>query len=394
MKTNGFVLTVALMCAWASTGVGQAATSDTTAADAAWAEVREAASAGVGDLAGLSRREQIEAFDRREERIRMSNLAFFEKHPNDPRRWEAGLNLLRHQPRAIGGWTEEGQPVRDEARLAAWRQRQAAIAAEMEAHFEELPMAIRERYRARLLFDEIGGLFHKLENEQPVDWPGLRARVDAHLATYPDEPAIAGIVSRYMGMFERAHPADVTLAEWRALTRNPVVRGNEMIARRLEVVERESQGPMELKFTAVDGREVDLAKMRGKVVLIDVWATWCQPCIAELPTIKKAYADYHDQGFEVIGITLENARLRPEDTPEQVEAKHAAAKKRLLDFVAEWELPWPQHYDGRFWQNEIARGRFNISAVPATFLIDREGRLAAVNVRGPQLAQEVRRLLQ
>lgn len=362
-------------------------------ADEAWEAVRSATGAGVGDLSGKSSRERLEAFNDREERIRVTNLEFYEAYPDDPRRWDAALTLLRHNPRHIGGWTEAGQAIRDEAAAVAWREKQTAIRATMLESFSSLPRAVQERLEAQPMFDDIGRLFHKLENEEPVEWATLRNRLDLHLAKYPEVPAIAGVVSRYMGMFERAHPADVTLAEWRALTQNPVVRANDMIARRLEVVERESAEPMDLVFTAVDGREVDLAKLRGKVVLIDVWATWCQPCIAELPTIKKVYADYHEQGFEVIGITLENAGLRPSDTPEQVEAKHAAAKKKLNDFVAEWELPWPQHYDGRFWQNEIARGRFNISSVPATFLLDREGRLAAVNVRGPQLAQEVRRLL-
>lgn len=365
----------------------------TPAADAAWADVRAAAGAGVGDLSAKSPRERVEAFNAREERIRVANLEFYEAYPDDPRRWDAALTLLRHNPRHIGGWTAAGQPIRDDAAAAAWREQQAAIRATMLAQFASLPRPVQERLEAQPLFDDIGGLFHKLENEQPVDWATLRHRLDLHLAKYPEVPAISGVVSRYMGMFERAHPADVTLAEWRALTQNPVVRANDMVARRLEVVERESQGPMELAFTAVDGREVDLAQLRGKVVLIDVWATWCQPCIAELPTIKQVYADYHEQGFEVIGITLENAGIRPGDTPEQIAAKHAAATKKLNDFVAEWELPWPQHYDGRFWQNEIARGRFNISSVPATFLIDRDGMLAAVNVRGPQLATEVRRLL-
>lgn len=364
------------------------------AADAAWEAALAATAAGVGDLSGKSPRERLEVINQREERIREANLFFYKEYPHDPRRWHAALTLLRHNPRHIGGWTEAGQAIRDEEAAAAWREKQAAIRATMLETFASLPRAVQERLEAQPIFDDIGGLFHKLENEEQVAWASLRNRLDLHLAKYLEVPAIAGVVSRYMGMFERAHPADVTLAEWRALTQNPVVRDNDMIARRLEVVERESAGPMELAFTAVDGREVDLAQLRGKVVLIDVWATWCQPCIAELPTIKQVYADYHDQGFEVIGITLENAGIRPDDTPEQLEAKHAAAKKKLNDFVAQWELPWPQHYDGRFWQNEIARGRFNISSVPATFLIDRDGMLAAVNVRGPQLATEVRRLLE
>jgi len=385
----GVIASLSLLAAFAFTPARAA----TPAADLAWQEIQAASGAGVGDLKGKSRREQVEAFNAREERIRRANLAFFENHPEDPRRWDAALTLLRHTPRAIKDWTPAGEPIRDEAFAAAWQEKQREIEAAMRAGFASLPPRLQERFDARPIFDEIGGLFQKLEHKEPVDWPGLRARVDAHLARYPDEPAIAGVVSRYMGMFERDHTAEETTAEWRALTVNPLVRQSEMIAKRLEVIERETGKPMDLAFTAADGREVDLAKLRGKVVLLDFWATWCGPCIAELPNVKKVYADYHARGFEVIGISLENANLRPDDTPEQTAAKHAAARKKLLDFCAANELPWPQHYDGKYWNNEISRGRFNIHAVPATFLLDQRGVVAVVNVRGPQLETEVRRLL-
>jgi len=358
-----------------------------------WAEVQSAAGAGPGDLDRMSRREQIEAFDRREERIRLTNLAFYRNYPADPRRWDAALTLLRHAPRFIKDWTDAGQPVRDEEAAAAWKLTQQEIGSDMTAAYSSLPGRVRERLDARPIFDEIGGLFRKLESGKSVDWAGLRRRVDAHLAKHPTEPGIAGIVSRFMGMFERAHTATETRVAWRALTLNPVVRESEMVAKRLEVIERETGKPMELSFTAADGREVDLTKLRGKVVLIDFWATWCGPCIDELPNVKKVYGDYHARGFEVIGISLENAKLRAGDTPEQIASKHAAARKKLLDFVRERDLPWPQHYDGKYWNNEISRGRFNIDSVPATFLLDQDGVVAAVNIRGPRLDTEVRRLL-
>src|SRR5690606_27753233 len=107
------------------------------------------------------------------------------------------------------------------------------------------------------------------------------------------------------------------------------------------LLNREEAGvrPLEMKFTALDGREVDLAQLRGKVVLIDFWATWCGPCKQEMPNIRRVFETYHEQGFEVIGISLDVEKDR----------------RKVLDYVQKEKLPWPQHFDGKGWENEVAK---------------------------------------
>jgi thiol-disulfide isomerase/thioredoxin len=130
----------------------------------------------------------------------------------------------------------------------------------------------------------------------------------------------------------------------------------------------------EIRFTAVDGREVDLASLRGKVVLIDFWSTWCGPCVREIPNVVNAYREFHDRGFEVIGISFDTNR---------------AALERM---VSSKDMPWPQHFDGKGWKNEFGL-KFGIRSLPTMWLIDDEGRIVTRNARG-DLAGRVRRLLE
>ena len=133
--------------------------------------------------------------------------------------------------------------------------------------------------------------------------------------------------------------------------------------------------PIDLKFTAVDGREVDIQKLKGKVVLIDFWATWCGPCIAELPNVIKAYEKLNPKGFEIVGISFD----REND------------KEKLEKFVVDRKMPWPQFFDGKYWSNTFGR-EFGINSIPAMWLVDKKGVLRDLNARG-KLEEKVEKLL-
>jgi len=124
------------------------------------------------------------------------------------------------------------------------------------------------------------------------------------------------------------------------------------------------------KETATDGTVIDLAAYKGKIVLVDFWATWCGPCVQELPNVLSAYEKYHAQGFEVIGVSLD---------------KDGAA---LAAFTKEHKMAWPQIFDGLGWKNKLAQA-YGIQSIPATFLLDGEGKIIAKGLRGEALANKV-----
>lgn len=131
----------------------------------------------------------------------------------------------------------------------------------------------------------------------------------------------------------------------------------------------------EFQVTTLEGTAFRLSDQRGKVVLVDFWATWCAPCIGDMPKIKRALETYGRDGrFVVIGISLDD----PSST--------------VKEFVGNGRAPWPHAVLGPSETNPVAKA-YNVSAIPATFLIGPDGKVVAKDLTGTRLERELSRLL-
>ena len=109
-----------------------------------------------------------------------------------------------------------------------------------------------------------------------------------------------------------------------------------------------------LEFASLSGEQVNLANLKGKVVLIDFWASWCGPCLRAMPDLIETYRKYHDQGFEIVGISLDKD------------------KARLEQYMQDTGITWQQYYDGLGWENKMAK-RFGVQGIPHIVLVDKNG---------------------
>ena len=195
------------------------------------------------------------------------------------------------------------------------------------------------------------------------------------------EPQGPGEVDRFVGANDPAQVDEIRIAMVDADSNVKLAEATHRVNLKWEgsVPQPKNTAPVGqvfpgLKFTSIQGQDIDVSKMKGKVVLVDFWATWCRPCCGEMPQIVAAYDKYHADGLEIVGVSLDQS------------------KEKLESYIQEHKMPWPQYFDGKGFANEIAT-RYAVTAIPCKFLIDRKGVVRYIYAYGEPLAQGLETLM-
>jgi thiol-disulfide isomerase/thioredoxin len=280
--------------------------------------------------------------------------AFLKQYPQDPLRWRWNLMDAR---RAMGGAKN-----REQGSKAA----KAALSAVMAA--DDATAETREKASTMNLQLDIF-------NHVPIE--ELAKEYAEYAKAFPKSPARGALAQSIVEMASGGEINEGAVARLRDLKGKSDGLLAAIVQVRIGELEKLLElkhNPMEMKFTDVDGHEFDLESYRGKVVLIDFWATWCGPCVAGLPEVIEQYKKYHDQGLEIVGISFD------ED------------KTALQQFVKEKDMSWVQFFDGKGWENLYGK-KYGIHAIPAMWLIGRDGKVVDFNARAG-LPQKLFKLLE
>ena len=194
--------------------------------------------------------------------------------------------------------------------------------------------------------------------------------IDSLVTNYPDCHASALIINNFV-----VKNKDLAEVERMYDGLTPRIK-NAYLGRKLKAtidnIKKTSLGNVAPDFTlqAPDGKNVSLADFRGKYVLLDFWASWCGPCLREVPNVKKVYDKYHDKGFEILSVSLDDK------------------KDNWTNAIEKYDLNWVHVSSLQGWDCPVAK-LYNVSGVPAMLLIDKEGKIIATKLRGELLMEKV-----
>ena len=293
-------------------------------------------------------------------RQRTAANAFIKAFPNDARRYEARMIDVgvRIQLSRIGDRTVKlPEPAELQEVLSA---PEASENARGEANFLLIMLDLQT-----------------LDLSSPHLLPPMHQRLIEFAEKYPQHPRAPYAASVQLQLLTAVETpgADNLLKKLAAHPNAQIAQQAAGMLAQRENLAALKKKPLELTFTAADGQPFDMAKLRGKVVLLDFWASWCGPCMADAPKVAAVYRELHDQGFEIVGINLDEDKAAME-----------AAAKRV-------GMPWTQAHDGKGWEGDLVK-RFGVRSIPSTWLFDRTGKLREVGLRGEELDARVQRLLE
>ena len=199
--------------------------------------------------------------------------------------------------------------------------------------------------------------------------------IDSLVTNYPDSYAVALIINNFVAKDRELPEVEKMYEGLTSRIKNAYL--GQKLKTTIDNRKKTAIGGVAPDFTLPnpDGKNISLVDYRGKYVLLDFWASWCGPCLREVPNVKKVYDEYHPKGFEILSISLDDK------------------KENWVNAIDKHELNWDHVSSLQGWQCPVAK-LYSVSGVPAMFLLDKEGKILASGLRGEELTEKVAALYQ